>query len=354
MSVERRSNEDIGVIILVEENEVNETLSISGKEISCEYKLRDISELKFYRKNPRIATILSMYPNDITDGQIDNILWNKNETHKLFNSIKKDGGLIHPVIIYKNEVLEGNTRLCCYRHLYDTTRDEKWRYIRCTEIFDELDQTQIYRLLCTEHIEGKIEWDAYEKANLCCKMHEEEGMDWPQISEIFGESESNIKNKVRAYKLMVENKIDNKSQYSHLEQLVTNRKISDMKIKDPTVEKKIIDLIKQDKIPKAQDIRKIPDIYKHKKARKRLFEDKEEINQVYHDLKAIAPMTDSPFMKDVEELINKIQYLKRNEREGLKINNRDVAKIEQLTKEMIRLCRELDIKIHVPINMTKG
>ena len=92
------------MIILVEENEVNETLSISGKEISCEYKLRDISELKFYRKNPRIATILSMYPNDITDGQIDNILWNKNETHKLFNSIKKDGGLIHPVIIYKNEV----------------------------------------------------------------------------------------------------------------------------------------------------------------------------------------------------------------------------------------------------------
>lgn len=113
-------------------------------------------------------------------------------------------------------------------------------------------------------------------------------------------------------------------------------------------------MVKEDKIPSAQDIRKIPDIYKHKTAKKRLFEIRERIDQVYYDLKAVAPMTDSAFMKDVEDLIKKLNDLSRYQREGLKISKRDVSKVEQLTKEMIKLCRELDIKIHIPKNIRKG
>ena len=68
-------------------------------------------------------------------------------------------------------MLEGNTRLCCYRHLYKESKyDNKWKYIKCHLILDEIIQDDIYRLLCTEHIEGKIDWDPYEKANLYCKM----------------------------------------------------------------------------------------------------------------------------------------------------------------------------------------
>lgn len=203
---------------MIEEDDNDEvTLSIQGKEVNYEYKIVDIFNLKFYRKNPRISTILSTYPDDISDDQIDKILWERNETHKLFNAIKKDGGLIHPIIVYENKVLEGNTRLCCFRHLFNSTNDEKWRNIKCNIITDKLGQDQIYRLLCTEHIAGKIEWDAYEKANLACRMHEEEDMDWTKISAIFDDSETSIKNKVRAYKLMIENEIDNKSKYSHME-----------------------------------------------------------------------------------------------------------------------------------------
>lgn len=333
-------------------NEV--ALSIRGREINYEYRVEDIYKLHFYEKNPRIATILAEHKDEITDDMIDEKLFDRNETHKLKRRIEKDGGLIHPIIVYKSNAIEGNTRLCCYRHLYQETKNEKWRTIKCHLILDDLTQDEIYRLLCTEHIEGKIDWDAYEKANLFCKMKYEEGMTISQISEVAGESTASVSHRIRAYKLMVEYEVIDKNKYSHFEQLVLSGSIREIKkVHDKDIESKIIELIKEGKIKKAQDIRKVGDVYKHKKARKRLFDSKEDIAQVYHDLKAMAPMTGSPFMKDVEELIKKLRKISREEREGLERSKRDCVKIEQLVKELIKLCKELNIKIHIPKRIRK-
>jgi len=285
---------------------------------------------------------------------IDAVLWERNETHRLYQQIEKDGGLIHPVLVYDDEVLEGNTRLCCYRHLFKVNKDAKWKQIKCHVILEDLTQDEIYRLLCIEHIEGKAEWEAYEKANLYCKMKEEEGMTLEQISRLVGESAPTVGYRMKAYKLMVDNKVIEKGKYSHFEQLVRSRSVQNVKKREPKIEERVIELIKDDKIPKAQDIRLIGDILKHKEAKKRLFVKRENIVQVHHDLKAKAPMTDSSFMKDIEALIRKASQLKREEREGLKQSKRDCVKIEQLTKELIKLCRELDIKIHIPKRMRKG
>lgn len=329
-------------------------LYIRGREINYEHHILNIDEVCFYRKNPRIATILAEQSSEITDGLIDKVLWERNETHRLYRQIQKDGGLIHPVLVYNSEVLEGNTRLCCYRHLYKDTMDERWKKIKCHVILDELTQDEIYRLLCTEHIEGKIEWGAYEKAYLFCKMKKEESMTLQQIKEIVNESVTSIRNKIRAYELMVKHEVIDKNQYSHFEQLVLSGPIREIKkMKDKYIEERVIDLIKGGKIKKATDIRKVGDIYKNKKARKRLFNLKEDIDQVYIDLKAKVPMIDSSFMRDIEELIKKLKKLKREEREGLQQSNRDKVKIEQLFKELMKLCRELNIKIHIQKNMRK-
>lgn len=185
-------------------------------------------------------------------------------------------------------------------------------------------------------------------------MKDEEGMSLERISEVAGESAPTIGYRIKAYRLMIDNGVVDKNKYSHFDQLVRNQSIQEIKKRDPEIEQQVVALIKEDKITKAQDVRLIGDIYKHKKAKKRLLGDKEEITQVYHDLKAIAPMTDSPFMKDIEELIKKVKKLKREEREGIEESKRDCNKIEQLTNDLIKLCRELNIKIHIPKKMRKG
>ena len=329
-------------------------LSIRGKEINYEYRIVEISQLGFYENNPRIATIVSEHKGRVSDEIIDKCLWERDETHKLKRQIEKDGGLIHPIVVYEEKVLEGNTRLCCYRHLYQETKDHRWKAIKCHIILDKLSQEDIYRLLCTEHIAGKIEWDAYDKANLFCKMKDEDGMKLEEIEAVAGESTTSIHNKIRAYKLMVEHGVAEKDKYSHFEQLVMSKEIREIKkTQDPEIEKKVIERIKDGTVRKATDIRCIGAIYKHKEARKRVFKHGEDVEQVYHDVKAKAPMTDSPIIREVESLVKRVQSLTREERDAIKQNKRDRSRVEQLAKELLNLCREMDIKIHVPKNMQK-
>jgi len=338
------------------ENKKNKgaTYSIRGHEINYKFEIVNIENLEFYRDNPRISTILEEQPGKITDEVIDSILWDRDETHKLYRRIKNDEGLIHPLVVYNKSVLEGNTRLCCIRHLYNSTKEERWKTVKCHVITDELSKDEIYRLLCTEHIEGKIDWEPYEKANLYWKMHHEENKKYQDIEKVVGESTPTIAYRIKAYELMKKNGIVEKSKYSHFEQLVRNKKIQDIKKIDSKIEEKIVDLIADNKIPKAQDVRILGEIYSHKKARKRLFQNKEDINQVYHDLKSKAPMTDSPFMKNIAELLGRTKNLTREEREGISQSNRDRSKVEYLVKELIKLCKELDIKIHIPDKLKKG
>jgi len=46
------------------------TLSIRGKEINYEYRVLNTDEVRFYRKNPRIATILDEHSGEITEEYI--------------------------------------------------------------------------------------------------------------------------------------------------------------------------------------------------------------------------------------------------------------------------------------------
>ena len=331
-----------------------EALSIYGRAIKYEIRMVDIYDLHFYEKNPRVATIASEYRGHVTDEIIDKALWERPDTHKWKRRIEKDGGLIHPLIVYEDKVLEGNTRLCCYRHLYEELKDENWRQVRCQVIIDPLSRDDIYRLLATEHIEGKTPWDAYDKANWFREMKEEDGMTLEQISELAGESTASIWTKIKAYNLMVANRVIEKEKYSHFEQLILSPDIRAIKKQDPKIDEKVVSLIKNGAIRKATDVRYVGTIWKHKGARDRLFKHKEDAEQIYIDVKAKAPMTDSPLMQDVEDLIKRIRSITREQRDSIVGNNRDCSKIHQLARELISFCEEMGIKVYVPKKIRKG
>ncbi len=323
-------------------------VSINGQAIAYQIVEKDINEIKFYANNPRIATIVESLP-DVTEDAIDTAIWALPQTHDLKRAIEIDGGLIHPIIVYNNNVLEGNTRLCCYRHLFKQYNSDKWRKILCQVITQPLSQDNIYRLLCSEHIVGKIEWTAYEKAHFFFKM-QQEGKSLEDIAKIAKESLPSITNKIKAYKLMIKHGIIEKDKYSYFEQIVLSKPLREIAKKEPEIENKVIEKVKNGTIQKAETIRKVGDIWKHKDARNAAFSRNEVLEDVYINLKANAPMTDSPLMKDTEDLLNRLRNLSREDREAINQNARDRQKIQSLTKELVRLCREMGIRLHIPNN----
>lgn len=319
---------------------------IRGNAVSFEEKSIDINEIDFYENNPRIASIISILDTEkITNELLDEKLWDNNKTHKLKRQIEADGGLIHPIIVYNNKVLEGNTRLCCYRHLFNETKDKKWQFIRAQIILDKLSQDDIYRLLCSEHIDGKIEWEPFEKGNLFQKMHTEEMKSIEDISKLTKESCNSIRKMIKAYELMVENDETNKKRFSHFLELVKSDGIRKYKAKDPEVEQKIIGLIQEGKFKDAKDLRKVPVVLEDKGSKKKLFNGKEDFNDVYDELKEKNPLIGKTFYTDINNLYNKLVKITRSERDKLKNSGKICQKIKKITKEFIKLCYELKITI---------
>lgn len=329
------------------------SIAIDKKEIPCEYKKIDIYELKFHPKNPRIASVLENF-GDLTEEAIDKELWGRNPTHQLKQNIEEHGGLQHPVIVYEGRVIEGNTRLCCYRHLYKEHNNEQWRYIDCRVLGGEVTDRQINALLGNEHIVGKIKWETYEKGYWMTMMLERDQYGWDELQKIVGQGKPWIESHIAAYKAMKKEKIEDKSKFSHFVQLKSNTKIKNIKnTSDPNIEEKIIEAIKNDQITEAVDIRKIPAICKDKNSKKRLFEYGEEVQQVFHDLKATKPTLDSPFIRLVEDLDTKTKKMKRVERDDLSESKRSKSKIRALTKELLNLCDELGIDLQIPRKIRK-
>jgi len=107
---------------------------VGGKSITTEIKELDIFELKYWRENPRIDSIIKQkFPKrEAVDADIEKELWALESVKDLYQDIKRNKGLIDEIFVQGDVVLEGNSRLCAYRHLYNAamTDNERERWIR--------------------------------------------------------------------------------------------------------------------------------------------------------------------------------------------------------------------------------
>lgn len=122
------------------------------------------SELLFYAENPRVFSALHTLDDDSPSQEtIEKEMCKLDHVKTLRTSIEANGGLLEPVIVRGNVVLEGNCRLAAYRML--AKKDlEKWSKIRCTVLPEDITEEQILSLLGTIHIIGRMDWNAFEKA----------------------------------------------------------------------------------------------------------------------------------------------------------------------------------------------
>lgn len=329
-------------------------ITISGEQIPCRYEKIDIYRLEYYEENPRIGSIIAKNKGAVDQEFIGKKLWDRDETHVLMGRIEEDGGLIHKILVFDNKVVEGNTRLCVYRHLHEKTKDEKWRTIPCQILEAEINKKQLYRLLCNEHIVGKIEWDTYEKGCLLTKMLETDHMKEEEISKISKLTVGKVKEHIAAYKLMVKESDNNPKRFSHYVQLVVNAEVKKIsKEKDKEIYKKIAGAIKNDQFQDAKNLRHVQDVYNDKVSRRRFFEEGDNFSEVFDDLKANKLSVGSTFVRATDDLTERMKKLTRAEREEIQKSQDGRLKIQKLFKELINFCGELGIEIHIPNRFRK-
>jgi len=297
-----------------------QTISVMGREIPFKLEELDIDELRFYLDNPRINYILTMHEGEVTQEVIQQKLLELDTTKDLVKDIAANGGLLGEVLVIGDEVVEGNTRLACYRRLRQRYPDDaRWAKIPAKVLSNDIRQDELFFILGTFHVKGKKEWSAYEKAAYIHRMVRELNYSPKDVAAQLGNQAKTIQAMLAAYEAMSEYYLpraggdgdafqvqDALRKYSYFEAMFRQKDLAQRASQTPAFVAEFSDWVRQGVFPKAECVRDLPKILGHKRAQ-RVFLDLvdtepddafEEATYVLHEAK---PEKVDPFYKAVHE-----------------------------------------------------
>src|SRR5207302_4138148 len=190
-------------------NDAKSSIIVGDTTIPTEIRFLPVLQLRYYRENPRIFSILKEVGGSVTQDEIERKLWEQDHTKDLFRDIQRNGGLLEEIIVRDHEVLEGNSRLCAFRHLLKNATEKgdkdgirKWSEIRAKVLPKETTEKVVFAILGMLHIRGKAEWRPYEQASYLFRQAETHRLTEAELASQIGHDEAEIKNMIKAYKLM--------------------------------------------------------------------------------------------------------------------------------------------------------
>lgn len=234
-----------------------QTVQVTDKELKQ-------SDLLFYAENPRVFSALHTLDDDSPSQEtIEKEMCKLDHVKTLKTSIEANGGLLEPVIVRGNVVLEGNCRLAAYRILAKVD-PIKWAYIRCTVLPDNIKEEQILNLLGTIHIIGRMDWNAFEKAGYLYRTQKKSRRPINAIADDLGMKVNDAKLSIKVYDRMREEDDMQPRKWSHYFELLKNTTITNADEENPDLHivSRVIEKIKDEEFVDSKDIRKIAKVIK--------------------------------------------------------------------------------------------
>ena len=288
-------------------------LKLRKKEIPYEEILVPCSRLAFYPENPRIY---SQFPGsgDRTQDNIQAKLEAMEHVKELRSLIDKDGQVNDPLFCmgvspeselhghYDYLVLEGNSRLAAIRMSKKGSLPPT--HVPCNILDfsaygDQETESLIFILLGGFHIIGKTDWRSYENAAYIYRRFHHHGVPIDDIAKEISMSASKVRSMVDAFQMMIDAEDTNTSHWSYYEAFTTSTKLKNAQANYPGLKDRVVSLIKEDRFPRALDMRdKLPDILKNKNSRKILFDKKQP--EPFKESLAVADLsgnTDSSYKR---------------------------------------------------------
>lgn len=246
-----------------------------------DYQKISIDQIIIDNENPRIANYLTYYDAASIDSNTIALLLGTSTVacESLRESIKENKGIIHPIIVNKEpdgtyRVIEGNTRLQIYKDFRKAKVSGSWDTIKAI-VYSNLQKDHIHSIRLQAHLVGPRDWDSYSKAKYLNYLYKEEHMPMSTLISFCGGSSktTEIKNMIAAYNDMEDfyrplcdddTQFDIKKFQGFVE--LQRKTILDSIITNGYTKTDFSKWIMDEKISVLQDVRRIPDILKSKRA----------------------------------------------------------------------------------------
>ncbi len=174
----------------------------------------DIDLIRLDIDNPRIKNYLETYDRkSITAVHIALALSSTSSAEattsftSLRDSIKKCGGIIHPIIVSLESdgtyvAIEGNTRLQIYKDFKRDDPSGPWNSIPAI-VYENLSPEKKHEIRLQSHLVGPRAWDPFSKAKYLYELSEVEHMPLKLIVSLCGGGKTEIERSIAAYKYMI-------------------------------------------------------------------------------------------------------------------------------------------------------
>ncbi len=240
-----------------------------------------IDQIELDKSNPRIANYLATHDeDDITSDLMALLLGTTSDScASLRQSIEANYGIIHPIVVNKRVdgtyvVIEGNTRLQIYKDFRRENKPGNWDTIRCL-VYENIDAEEMHKIRLQAHLVGPREWDPYSKAKYLNYLANVEHMPMASLISFCGGSSkaSEIRNMIAAFNDMEkyyrplcddDMQFDIKKFHGFVE-LQRSSVIESLTLNGYT-KTDFSQWMIDDKFSILQDVRRIPEILKSKKA----------------------------------------------------------------------------------------
>lgn len=327
-------------------------MKLLGETISVSDDYLEIHKLRFLKDNPRVYACTHGEPgfNGLIEEEQQDLIYKKlleeSSVRNLREEIKRHGGLMESILVRHDtmEVIEGNSRLAVFRELHQKDPEGDWGLIPC-DIVSSLTDEQQFAFLNQIHVKGKTQWSAYEKANFAY-VRKEAGWSEKRISDLFGESESTIRTRVKVIQTMKDNKDNERSHFSFYDVIVRNKEI----LKEVESEDGLPNLLEdirnfgdeddenEDSFTALDLRRKLPIVLKKPKVLKKFKEKEIDLEDAFQRAK-ISDVEDK--VKRAEGLLDDISITEVRQLEQGNIKSFQYA-VRKLTKKVKRIKEMID------------
>ncbi len=293
-----------------------------------------IDEIVLDLSNPRIAKYLEMYGGSLNAEQIalalgagDSTIDDSSTTFgSLKASIKTNGGVIHPIIVNKQQdgkfvVIEGNTRVAIYNEFnQDKKMKGNWDTIPAI-VYKSLTQAQIDAIRLQAHLVGTREWDPYSKAKYLDFLYNAENLSMNQVIDFCGGNRTQVLRYIDAYKLMESHyrqQLDSDDQFDHTRFSAfvefQNKRIKDAVYAAGFSDKDFAKWVIEQKFEPLRTIRGLPRILENEKSKGIFFKKKhrgaEEALKLLEAQSADVALKEADVFQLAQELKRKILVMK--------------------------------------------
>jgi hypothetical protein len=255
-----------------------ETIRLAGKDTRVIRLDLPLGLIDLDPENPRVGlfadTKAAATGQPQTQAELEFAIRNKSPDMyvKLRQAIEANQGLMTPIWVQERGggryvTIEGNTRVIAYRDLHQKLlNDQTYAKIPARVLPGDVSPQVIHFVRIEAHLRGVTPWEAYDRARYLYYLYDKQGMPLGQLARLTRLTEKEILNSIAAYRTMTEHYLPTYKdpnevlKFSYFAEYHSKKSIQDAVSRNGFSIQDLCSWIGTRKLPRAADIRDLPDL----------------------------------------------------------------------------------------------